>query len=222
MDIKNNECVSGKSGKRNTYSRLKSVYGNTPLEIAVNLKKDGYTYLYIADLDKIEGISNNDKLISDINGIIPVILDNGITKKEDLVCNKKITTYSILATETIQSIDGLIEMIDFQGAENTIVSIDIKDNKLLIANKDISLDDLLCVIKNKHVKNVIILNISNVGTKNSDNNSITEYIIKNTPDSTHILAGGITNETIHENNRRGISNFLIGTILHEGLLDKKQ
>ena len=84
FDVKNNECVSGKSGKRDTYTKLSSIYGENPIEITTNLKKSGAKCVYIADLDKIENKGDNSELILKINKILPVILDNGANSIDDI------------------------------------------------------------------------------------------------------------------------------------------
>ena len=107
IDIMHNECVSGKSGRRSTYKKLRSIYGDNPLDIATALKEDGAQLIYIADLDKIERIDDNNNIISSINNIIPVMLDNGISSIEDIENNKNICSYNILATETMTSLDNI-------------------------------------------------------------------------------------------------------------------
>lgn len=221
VDMKNGTCVSGKSGMRDTYQKLSSIYGDNPLMIAENLKKRGFSYLYIADLDKIEGVGENSQIISRINDIIPVLLDDGIGNVKDLKENMKISSFSILATETIESIKEAEDIIKIRGKENIIISIDIKDNQLLIKNNDIYMDDIISLINRCQVKHVIILNISNVGTKNSQKTNIQDKVLENTPDANYIIAGGLTNHAIEDYIQAGIDNFLVGTILHEGNMDEK-
>ena len=221
IDMMNNNCVSGKSGKRKTYTKLESVYGDNPLTIAKNLRDDEAQVLYIADLDNIEGNGDNSNLISEINKIIPVMLDNGISSIDDFENNKNICSYNILATETIESLDNIREIFIKSNSNNIVVSIDIKNNELLCNNNDITLDDIIQLINEFKPKYTIILNITQVGTKSRKEDKITDYIISKTPDTTHFIAGGITNEIIHSYHEKNITNFLIGTILHEGKLKYK-
>ena len=221
FDVKNNECVSGKSGNRNTYTKLESVYGEHPLEIVTNLKREGAKCIYIADLDKIENKGDNSQLIARLNEILPVLLDNGANSIEDVKSNRNICTYSILATETMTSIEEIEEIFKELSHENIIISIDIKNNELLIQNQDIELDDLISLINRVQPDYTIILNISQVGTKGGNDYEIIRRIISQTPYTQHILAGGMNNESIDKYLDEGISNFLIGTILHEGLLLEK-
>lgn len=218
FDVKDNECVSGKSGKRDTYSSLKSVYGNSILEIASNLKKSGAKSVYIADLDKIEKLGDNSELISKVNNIIPVLLDNGAKSIKEIIFNENICTYSILATETMESIDDTIKIFEKLPFNNLMISVDIKDNQLLIKNKNIKFEDVISLINRVKPAYTILLNISKVGTEEGNDNQIIDKIIKKTPYTQHIIAGGVTNETIRNYKEKGIDNFLIGTILHKGFM----
>jgi phosphoribosylformimino-5-aminoimidazole carboxamide ribotide isomerase len=218
FDIKNKECVSGKSGKRNTYTKLTSIYGKDPLEITTNLKKSGAKCIYIADLDKIESIDDNSKLISKINKILPVILDNGASSVEEIKSNKKICTYSILATETMDSIDDTIKIFKELPFEKIILSIDIKNNELLINNSDIKMKDIISLVNEVKLDYTILLNISQVGTKKGNDETFIKEIISKTPYTQHIIAGGLTNDSIRKYKLEGIDNFLIGSILHDGTM----
>lgn len=218
FDVKNNECVSGKSGKRDTYTKLSSVYGENPIEITTNLKKSGVKCVYIADLDKIENKGDNSELILKINKILPVILDNGANSIDDIKFNKKICRYSILATETMESIEDTINIFKETPHENLIISIDIKNNELLTNNPNIKMEDIILLINEVKPDYTILLNISQVGTKEGNENILIKDIISKTPYTQHIIAGGLTNESIGQYKSEGINNFLIGTILHNGLM----
>ncbi len=218
LDIMNNSCVSGKSGNREKYTNLKSIYGNNPIEIATNLKEAGAKLLYIADLDRIEKKGDNIDLINNINNIIPVLLDNGISSIEDIKYNENKCTYNIVATETLTNIHDAIEIFDKANSKKIIISVDIKNNRLLLKNNDISIDDIINLINKVKPEFIILLNISQVGTKEEKDNDIIKKIISKTPNTTHFIAGGITNKSIEKYQKKNINNFLIGTILHEGTL----
>lgn len=218
FDIKDATCVSGKSGLRNTYTDLESVYGKDIFEITQNLKNKGVTVIYIADLDKIECVGDNGDLISEINRTIPVLLDNGASCIDDIISCKNICTYPILATETMNSIKDVEEIFEKNPYENIIISVDIKDNELLIKNNDIELEDIIELINKVKPAYTIVLNISQVGTQRGNTDNIVQNIVEKTPYTQHIIAGGVTNESIMEYRKKGIDNFLIGTLLHNGKL----
>lgn len=216
FDVKNGLFVCGKSGKRDTYRELSSVYGNAPLDIIFNLKKSGACCVYIADLDKIEGVGDNSSLICEINKVIPVLLDNGANCVEDIVANQNICTYSILASETMTNIVDCYAIFNEISSDNIIISVDVKDNELLIKNDDIKIEDVISLINDVKPAYTILLNISDVGTKKGFKNSFIDYIISETPFTQHIIGGGLTNKSIHDYKKEGIDNFLVGTLLHDG------
>ncbi len=217
LDMKDQMCVSGKSGMRDTYTKLHSIYGDDPIEIAKNLRSDGAQLLYVADLDRIEGCGNNSKLISKINQIIPVLLDNGISNIEDVKYDKNLCSYYILATETMEDFNGIKQILKVCDSKRIFISIDIKNNELLIKDNDINLDDIIGLINEYKPRAIITLNISNVGTKKHNTNTIIREVFQKTPDIRHVCAGGITNKTVAK--YKDTNDFLIGTILHEGNLD---
>ncbi|RAP51645.1 MAG: hypothetical protein BZ138_04720 [Methanosphaera sp. rholeuAM270] len=218
FDVKDNMCVSGKSGARNTYSKLDSVYGDDIREIALNLKNNGFEFVYIADLDKIEGIFDNSELICEIDSVVPVLLDNGASSMDDLEFNKNICSYPILSTETMTSIEETYKIFKNNPYDNIILSVDIVNNELLVKNKHIKMVDIVRLINEVKPSYTILLNISQVGTKKSDDNTLINEVIQKTPYTQHIIGGGLTNKSIKEYRTEGINNFLVGTILHEGNL----
>lgn len=56
LDLMNSMAVSGKSGNRDTYTPLNSIFASNsdPISIVNNLKFNGAKQIYIADLDLIE------------------------------------------------------------------------------------------------------------------------------------------------------------------------
>ena len=84
LELKDGQAVSGKSGLRDTYQPLQTVFAPSanPVEIAQGLKLNGADELYIADLDLIESNGHNINDIKMVNTIIPVILDAGVKNAE--------------------------------------------------------------------------------------------------------------------------------------------
>ena len=74
LDIKDGIAVSGKSGKRETYAPLKTIFStsSSPSKIAEALSDAGARRMYIADLDAIEGKGSNLDVIRKINKYISV------------------------------------------------------------------------------------------------------------------------------------------------------
>jgi len=212
----NSIAVSGKSGNRETYTPLQSVFSpnSDPVNIANNLKLNGFKQIYIADLDLIEKRGHNLDNIKMVNTILPVILDSGIRDINSFEFFLDFAYKLIVATETLDSIEELHKIFDTFPKERIIVSVDIKDDKILSNNFDISLDDFKKELIAIDPNEIILLDISKVGTKLGFDkeliNSFKEFKDK------LILGGGIKREEISDINRFGIKKILLGTALHNG------
>jgi phosphoribosylformimino-5-aminoimidazole carboxamide ribotide isomerase len=216
IDLKNGEAVSGKSGNRNTYTPLKTVFNNSsePIAIARELKKRGFQRIYIADLDAIEGNGSNLKIAGEINKIIPVMLDSGI--KDPRGIQKILDTVEkvIIATETIENFDNIGVIFSSFPKYNLVLSVDIKDGNILGKHIKADFKDIIKKIEEINPFEVIILDISRVGTENGvDHTLITSFLGL---DTDLILGGGITVQDITDLHSLGLKHFLVGTALHSG------
>ncbi|MCQ2971748.1 MAG: HisA/HisF family protein [archaeon] len=216
LDLKNGIAVSGKSGFRDTYTPLQSIYGSSSnlIEIATNLKLNSANEIYIADLDLIESVGHNIDKIQMVNTVLPVIFDGGVKNFESFKFFIQYAYKIIVATETLESIDELRKIFDTFPKERIVVSVDIKDNELLNNNLNMCLKDFKEVLREFDPNEIILLDVSSVGTNNGTNyklfNEFEEFRDK------LILGGGINSESIKELPSLGIKKVLIGTSLHNG------
>ena len=216
LDLKNNIAVSGKSGLRDTYTPLQTVFASSssPVEIASGLSVSGAKELYIADLDLIESKSHNINEIKMVNTILPVMLDAGVKDFESFTFFLDYAFKIIVPTETIKSIDEIKKIFEKYPKERIVISVDVKDNELYSKNLDISLAEFKEVLKELNPNEIILLDISGVGTEKGYNqellNQFTDLKDK------LIIAGGLNNESLRELENTGIKKVLVGTALHSG------
>ena len=219
IDIKNGEAVSGKSGKRETYTQLKTVFtkSSDPIIIARELKNFGFSRIYLADLDAIEGNNSNLKIAEEINKIIPVMLDSGIKNLSGVQKILDKVDKVIIATETIENFDDIELIFSSFPKKNLVLSVDIKDGNVLGKHIKADFEDILRKIKEINPLEVILLDISRVGMENGvDHELVKSFIGLNTD---LILGGGITLEDIKYLQSLGLNYFLVGTALHSGCLN---
>ena len=217
IDLMNSVAVSGKSGNRETYTPLQTIYASSsdPLEIAVSLKRHGAKEMYIADLDFIErNGSHNIYKIKEVNSVLPVILDVGIDNLKTFEFLLDFAYKIIVATETLESIEELEKIFEKYPKERIIVSVDVKNNELYTKNMDLDLEGFKEVLRKVDPNEIILLDISSVGTEGGFNkpllDSFAEFKDK------IILGGGITAPEIDELTALGIKKALVGTALHKG------
>ncbi|WP_407416563.1 HisA/HisF family protein [Methanobrevibacter sp.] len=216
LDLKGGQAVSGKSGLRDTYQPLQTVFApsSNPVEIAQGLKLNGADELYIADLDLIESNGHNINDIKMVNTIIPVILDGGVKNVESFSFFLDYAFKIIVPTETLESLDDLYEIFEKYPKERIVVSVDVKDNELFSKNLDLTLHEFKKILSEIDASQIILLDISGVGT----NQGYNKHLLKEFEDLKDklIIAGGLNKDSINELQELGIKKVLVGTSLHSG------
>lgn len=216
LDLKDGQAVSGKSGLRDTYQPLQTVFApsSNPLEIAQGLKLNGADELYIADLDLIESNGHNINDIKMVNTILPVILDAGVKNAESFTFFLNYAFKVIVASETLESLDELYEICKKYPKERIVISVDVKDDELYSKNLDLTLKEFKDILIDIDVSQIILLDISGVGTKKGYNEKLLNEF-EDLKDKL-IIAGGLNKDSIDELEKIGIKKVLVGTSLHSG------
>ena len=216
IDLKQHQAVSGKSGMRDTYKPLNTVFApsSNPVDIAQGLKLNGATEMYIADLDLIESQGHNVNDIKMVNTILSVMFDGGVKNCESFEFFLDYAYKIIVPTETLESIDEMRKIFEKYPKERIVVSIDVKDNELLCKNFDMNLVEFKEILKELDPNEIILLDITGVGTEKGYNKYLFE-IFEDMKDKL-IIAGGLNKDSLGELESIGIKKVLIGTSLHSG------
>jgi phosphoribosylformimino-5-aminoimidazole carboxamide ribotide isomerase len=216
LDLKNGLAVSGKSGKRETYKPLKTVFTDSsdPIKIAEAIKKAGYAELYIADLDSIEGTGSNLEIVKKINQTIPVMLDAGITNHQDIEAVVDNAEKIIVATETLESMEEVGQIFSQNPKNSLVLSVDLVDGEVLSKHMNLNFEDVMGIIEKHNPAEVIILDVSRVGT----NSGFDEAMVNRFKhmDTQLTVGGGVTKTTIETLGKLGVNKFLVGTAIHNG------
>ncbi len=216
IDLKQHQAVSGKSGMRNTYTPLKTVFApsSSPVEIAQGLKLNGADEMYIADLDLIESKGHNINEIKMVNTILPVMFDGGVKNEEGFKFFLEYAYKIIVPTETLESIDEMKKIFDKYPKERIVVSVDVKNNELLAKHMDLNLSEFKEILIGLDPNEIILLDITSVGTEKGYNKELLDEF--NELKEKLIIAGGLNKESLGELESLGIKKVLIGTSLHSG------
>ena len=216
IDLKQHQAVSGKSGMRDTYKPLNTVFApsSNPVDIAQGLKLNGATEMYIADLDLIESQGHNVNDIKMVNTILPVMFDGGVKNCESFEFFLDYAYKIIVPTETLESIEEMRKIFEKYPKERIVVSIDVNDNELLCKNFDMNLVEFKKILKELDPNEIILLDITGVGTEKGYNKYLFE-IFEDMKDKL-IIAGGLNKDSLGELESIGIKKVLIGTSLHSG------
>jgi phosphoribosylformimino-5-aminoimidazole carboxamide ribotide isomerase len=215
LDIRGGVAVSGRSGNRETYRPLQTVFseGSDPIEIAENLP---FSRLYVADLDGIVDQKPDLSVLKTLSEIKSVMTDLGVRESEDLQVFRELKCDIILGTETIKWVNVIIDALK-QFGRRVIVSIDIKDGFILSSFLPKNPYDAYHGLTDLGVKRIILLDISAVGTGKSDFSFIKD--LNKTGEI--LLGGGITQKDISAMEKLDVEGVLVGTALHNGELEVK-
>ena len=219
LDLKNGIAVSGKSGKRESYKPLETVFHKSasPEGIGKSLSDAGAVRIYIADLDSIENKKSNFEVIQKVNKNISVMLDCGARNVFDVKKALEVADKVIIATETLKDIDDLNDIFDNFDKNRLVISIDIKDNEIFSKSLNIDIKEFIRKIKELNPSEVILLDISQVGTERGVNYELIRKFLE----LPLIIGGGITSSDIKRLEKLGINKFLVGSALHNGKLPLK-
>lgn len=219
LDLMFGLAVSGKSGQRDTYKPLHTVYSKTPepVEIAISLKRKGFKRIYVADLDAIEGRGSNLEVVKNINHVLPVMLDWGVKDIKSFKFALDFADKVIIATETLSSLEDLEDIFKKFPKERIVVSVDVKDGEILSKVPSISFDDVESKLRKLKPEEIILLDISGVGTLRGFDVDLLDKL--SGMEDSIILGGGITPSEIGNLKSRGVNKFLVGTALHQGKID---
>jgi len=215
IDIKDGVAVSAIRGERDKYMPLKSVICSSanPLDVAMVYESMGFKRIYIADLDGILKNKPNLELLEKIavETNLEVMADIGIASIHDLELLRDTGVEGIVGTETMSSLEFLDELPD-----DFILSIDMKDGELL-SNLEVSLMDLLNFLRKRtRCGEVILLDLSLVGTYSGVNIDLCRKVTEKLPCGI-VYGGGVKNVVdIHKLCVSGIKGVLVGSGIHCG------
>jgi phosphoribosylformimino-5-aminoimidazole carboxamide ribotide isomerase len=154
LDLRRNMVVHGKSGLRETYKPLD--WGLSPTAEPVGfVKAIAPKYIYIADLDRIEGTGNHDGLIRDCAGLVErCYVDRGARSPADMLTGPNIK--NVIGTET-----SIADPSRYHGG---YLSVDVVNGKVIPTGD--SPETVLRSARSWDFEGCIILNLGFVGTEN--------------------------------------------------------
>ena len=137
IDVLNGVVVHAVRGNRAEYKQLHSIITASidPVEVALVFKSQGFSTLYLADLDAIQGKKPCFNLYTRLVQMgFNLIVDAGVT---DIQTVKKLLTCGvskvIVGTETLPNKMFLQDIVKQVGADKIIISFDMKNNAVLLS-----------------------------------------------------------------------------------------
>ena len=227
IDIINGQCVRLTKGDY----RQKTVYSDSPAEVAKGFEQLGFKRLHVVDLDgaKSKHIVNDEVLRSITKEtILKVDFGGGIKTDEDIRkafdAGAKMVTVGSIA---VQQPELCFEWIRKYGAERIILGADVRHGKISINGwKEDSDEDLLPFLRkyiDAGIKNVLCTEISKDGTLAGPAIELYKSIMQEYPELHLIASGGVSSiDDIKALDAAGIPAVVFGKAIYEGRIDLKE
>lgn len=224
IDIIGGQCVRLTKGD---YDQ-KTVYRDSPAEVAKEFEDLGFKRLHVVDLDgaKSKHIVN-DAVLKSITTATNLIVDfgGGIKTDEDIekafASGASMVTVGSIAVTHPELFMGWLEKY---GAERMILGADVRHGKISINGwKEDSEEDLLPFLKkyiDAGVKNVLCTEISKDGTLSGPAIDLYKEIMSAYPKLHLIASGGVSSiDDIKALDKAGIPSVVFGKAIYEGKIN---
>ena len=228
IDILNGIVVHAIRGNRQEYKPLHSIFTGSidPVEVATVFKLQGFSTLYLADIDAIQGKKPCFKLYKHLVNIgFNLMVDAGVT---DIQTVKKLlkcgVSKVIVGTETLHSKIFLQNAIRQVGSDKIIVSFDMKNGKIIIPqtfheslsdSNDVDVFELFEVFSTMGVSEFILLDLTRVGSAEGVNVEVLKKFLLSA--NCFYVGGGIRNiDDLLMLKELNVLGVLTATALHLG------
>jgi len=191
LDIFNGKVVHAVKAERKKYSPIHEFSNvcssSEPLAIVNDFAP---REVYMADLNRLRGVGNNDEVIKKIGWKTKSMLDMGASTMDDIHLGKELVQSIVLGTET--ATEKLLEGACNFYPRSINMSVDILGGKILTNESAFQIPpiDLVQMLNSYDINDLIILEMSKMGTSSGIN---TEFLKKVVDHSDHniLLGGGI-------------------------------
>lgn len=211
IDLLNARAVLAKQGHRASYQPLNSALcrNGEVLPLVHRLVEDwGFTRLYIADLDAIQGLGSNTDVIDALRIRFPhieLLLDGGFGQPDDITQLAQIPELRpVVGSETWHSHEPV--------PNNCLLSIDSDQN----GPRDPS---GVCEAIHSLPKELILMNLARVGSTSGPDTALLAHWQKRAPQAHLFAAGGVRDRNDLDTLRKsGAHGVLLASALHSGHL----
>ena len=227
IDIINGQCVRLTKGDYNK----KTVYRDSPAEVAREFEAIGFRRLHVVDLDGAKSRHIvNEAVLQDITTETSLTVDfgGGIKTDEDIekafaAGAAMVTVGSIAVTQP----DLFMGWLEKYGAERMILGADVRHGKISINGwKEDSTEDLLPFLRkyiDAGVRNVLCTEISKDGTLSGPAIGLYSEVMTAYPELHLIASGGVSSkEDIVALDEAGIPAVVFGKAIYEGRIDLRE
>ena len=224
IDLKDGQCVRLVQGRVED----KTVYSNTPAQVAASFAKQGAAYLHVVDLDgAFTGSPQNAAAIEAIAASIniPFQVGGGLRNVDDVqrVLDRG-AARAIVGTRAVKSPDFVKELLDRFGPEKIVLGIDAREGMVAVEGwveiSALSALEFGNTMKSMGVTTCVFTDISRDGLLTGPNLESTRQMAEST--GLKIIASGGVSSSQNIKDLKAIESFgVLGAIIGKALYDGK-
>ncbi len=223
IDLKDGQCVRLVQGKKED----KTVYSDTPGQIARSFQEQGAQYLHVVDLDgAFEGGPRNLKAMTEIALAIkiPFQVGGGLRTREDVERLLAIgASRVIIGTRAVENAAFMEELLKRYGPQKIVLGIDARNGMVAIDGwvQESAMPALEFgkIMRKMGVETAVYTDISRDGLLQGPNLPAIEKMARNTKLKI-IASGGVSTidnvKSLKRLEKLGVSGAIIGKSLYEG------
>ena len=221
IDIMDGKCVRLTQGNFGT----KKVYDEDPVDQAKRFQDADLEYIHIVDLDGAQqGAVTNWKTLEDIraNTALRIDFGGGVKTAEDVEQLLELNIDRInVGSVAVREPEKFIDWIDQFGADNFILSTDVKGNEIKVNGwqdkTGVTIYDIITKYIPTGIRHITCTDISADGTLAGPNFELYKKLMANFPDLKFTASGGVSSmEDLKKLKGIGVYGVIIGKAIYEG------
>lgn len=227
IDIMEGKCVRLTQGD---FGKVK-VYVEDPVDMARKFEDANLEYIHVVDLEGAQrGGVVNWQTIEDIRAKTALRIDfgGGVKTTEDVEALLDLNIDRInVGSVAVREPQKFKEWIDRFGADNFILSTDVKGNEIKVNGwqdkSGVTIYDIIQQYEPTGIENVTCTDISADGTLGGPNFALYKKLINRFPKMKFIASGGVASMEDLENLKYiGVRGVIIGKAIYEGRLSLEE
>lgn len=227
IDVIQGKCVRLTQGN---FGQVK-VYDEDPVEMAQKFQDADLEYIHLVDLEGAQtGSVVNWQTIEDIRASTALRIDfgGGVKTTEDVeqLLDLNIDRINV-GSVAVREPEKFLGWIDKFGADNFILSTDVKGNEIKVSGwqekTGVTIYDIIQQYEASGIKNVTCTDISADGTLAGPNFALYKKLLKRFPQLRFTASGGVSSMEDLENLKYiGVNGVIIGKAIYEGRISLAQ
>jgi len=227
IDVIGGSCVRLTQGN---YEK-KKVYCHNPVDVAKDLEDQGFEHLHLIDLDGAK--SSNPKNLFVLNQIaistdLKIDFGGGIKSEDSLIqCFRSGANQVNIGSLAVRNTNLVKFWILRYGADQVIISADVKDRKLAIngwlEKTERTIMEFINDFADDGAKHFVCTDICKDGMMQGSSIELYRDILQEFPHIELVASGGVSSiKECLQLREIGVSGIILGKALLEGLIDTKE